>query len=168
MTARLSGKELAERRKARREKRERELKSQEKTKEKEQKQASERLQTLKEELEKLDILQSYNVTIYNKIDKLTKKAPKELVSDYSLNKINEHISSVKETLPDDIYLSKITIFEAAGDNPEYRDVIIALAEIGTSLNRCVKKIGEEKKKLEDTLNPNKYNLNIPSYSILNR
>ncbi|MCH7950959.1 MAG: hypothetical protein IH875_10875 [Candidatus Dadabacteria bacterium] len=129
MTPRLSGKELAEKRKEKRMEEEEKLAKAEKLK------TDKRLASIREQKEQLDLLETFHTPIYNEIDKLNKKASKEQLSDYTLNKINDHIEQVKSVLPDDPYISKINKFEPAGDNPEYRDVALALAEIGAGIKR---------------------------------
>ncbi len=139
----LTGKELAERRKRKKEEEIRRIEEEKERMEAEAFARQERLKIEQQQREQLDLLQTFHTQLYNEIDKLNKKAPKEQVSNYTLLKVNEHIARVKSFLPSDPYLSEIHLFEPAGDNPEYRDVSLALAQIGASLGRFRKKLSDE-------------------------
>lgn len=159
MSHRLSAEESAQKRKQKREEKKQRMDEERKRAEAQKHEKQERLKIIQEQQIQLELLETFHTPLYNEIDKLNKKAPKEQISDYTLTKINEHIEGVKALLPDDPYLSKIHPFEAAGDNPEYRDVALALAEIGASLKRFKKELSAEKKSLSDNIKP--FNLDYP-------
>lgn len=157
MTPRLSGQELALIRKQREaerqqqraeEERRRELQRAEEERERKQREAELRCQKEEEERtrqeqakrirqqqEAYGLLRTVQDALYTEIDKLNKKAPRERISDYAVRKINAHIDNVKAFLPGDPYLAEVVPFVPAGDNPEYRDVALVLAELGAALQR---------------------------------
>jgi hypothetical protein len=143
MSPRLTGKELAERRKQRQEEEKLHAEEEKRLLDAQEKEKQERLKVERQKREQHDLLKTFHTELYNEIDKLNRKVPTAPVSDYTLRKVNEHITKVKSFLPDDPYLSEIHPFESAGDNPEYRDVILALAEIGASLKRFGNKLSAE-------------------------
>lgn len=73
--------------------------------------------------------------LYTEIDKLTKKAPAEAVTDLALNQINDVIRDVKQLIRDDPYIQKLMEFVPAGDNPELRDALLVLGQVGQGLKR---------------------------------
>ncbi len=77
--------------------------------------------------------------LYVEIDKLTKKAPAEPVTDLALNHINDVVRDAKELLQDDPYIQKLVEFVPAGDNPELRDALIVIAQIRQGLKRPLPK-----------------------------
>ncbi len=77
--------------------------------------------------------------LYIEIDKLTKKAPAELVTDLALNQINDVIRDVKQLLQDDPYIQKLVEFIPAGDNPELRDALLVIGQIRQGLKRPLTK-----------------------------
>lgn len=147
MTPRLSGKELAEKRKLKQEENRKRMKKTKDAGELKKREQEKRLTWIKETKDQLDHINAFHISLYNEIDKLNKKAPKEQLSSYTLSKVNDHISHVKSLLPDDPYLSKIHQFEPAGDNPEYRDVAVALAELGAAITRFSQKLSVEERSL---------------------
>lgn len=156
MAPRLSGKELADKRRIKQEEKKRNMKKEElKTIEKEM-----RLIWIDDTKDKLDHINAFHTSLYIEIDKLNKKAPKEQISNFTLKKVNEHISNVKSLLPDDLYLSRIHQFEPAGDNPEYRDVAVALAEIGAAISQFKVKLLDEEKSLTKSNETSKWDFRL--------
>ena len=129
MSPRLTGKELAERRKQRQEEESRRIEEEKQRTEAEKQAKQERVRIVQQKREQLDLLKTFHTELYNEISKLNIKAPKEQVSDYTLRKVNEHITRIKSFLPDDPYLSEIHPFEPAGDNPEYREIVLVLRQM---------------------------------------
>lgn len=82
-----------------------------------------------------EILTTVADSLYDELDKLTKKAPKETVTDLALEKVNELIRDTKAFLNSDPYLKGIVLFEAAGDNPEYRDALLVVGQLRAALRR---------------------------------
>lgn len=77
--------------------------------------------------------------IYDEIDKLCKKAPNEPVTTLQLGIVNRLIEKIKRLFEADKILKEISIFVAAGDNPEYRDVLTVLRQLRQALNRFEQK-----------------------------
>jgi len=73
--------------------------------------------------------------IYDEIDKLCKKAPNEPVTTLQLGIVNRLIEKIKRLFDNDKILKEISTFIAAGDNPEYRDVLTVLRQLKQALNR---------------------------------
>lgn len=81
------------------------------------------------------MLESEAKGLYDEMDKLAKKTPVETVTDLQLKAINNLITKAKELLSNDIIIADVTIFVAAGDNPQYRDVVTVLRQVIQGLNR---------------------------------
>lgn len=81
------------------------------------------------------LLSSVSHGLYEEIDKLTKKAPAEPVTDLILSQVNDVIREVKELAADDPYVQRLNEFVAAGDNPEQRDVVVVLRQLRQGLAR---------------------------------
>jgi poly-D-alanine transfer protein DltD len=98
-----------------------------------------------EEIEKLrigmkvrpafDMLQSELTGLYDEMDKLAKKAPNEPITDLQLKILNSFIRKAKYLLSKDTIINEVEIFVAAGNNPEYRDVVTVLRQIRQGLER---------------------------------
>ncbi|MDX6577824.1 MAG: hypothetical protein QOE96_3777 [Blastocatellia bacterium] len=73
--------------------------------------------------------------LYDEMDKLAKKAPNEPVTTLQLKIINSFIKKAKQLLSGDIIIDEVEVFVAAGDNPEYRDVVTVLRQVRQGLDR---------------------------------
>jgi Rps23 Pro-64 3,4-dihydroxylase Tpa1-like proline 4-hydroxylase len=73
--------------------------------------------------------------LYLELDKIYRKAPEEQISDLTLINANNLIRDTKGIVQNDLYIDRIKEFIAAGDNPEYRDVIMVLRQLREGLNR---------------------------------
>ena len=82
----------------------------------------------------LGLLESVSLGLYEEVDKLSKKAPAEPVTDLVLAQLNDIIRETKQ-LTDDPYIQRITEFVPAGDNPEQRDAVVVLRQIRLGLER---------------------------------
>lgn len=87
--------------------------------------------------EKHSQLESYVKGVYDEIAKLSIKWPTQPVSNLTLEKANRAIRSARELLSDenDAYLDEINEIIPAGDNPEARDVVMALRQVQDALAR---------------------------------
>lgn len=83
----------------------------------------------------LQFFQSIESGLYLEIDKLTKKAPAEEVTDLLLKHVNDLICQTKVLLAHDDYMKGLVQFVPAGNNPQHRDVIIVLRQIHQALDR---------------------------------
>lgn len=81
------------------------------------------------------LLESVTEGLYIEIEKLTKKAPAEQVTELALEQINDVIKDTKELLGNDPYIEKLNVFIAAGDLPQLRDTLIVLRQIKQGLHR---------------------------------
>ncbi|MEM3094246.1 MAG: hypothetical protein QXX64_01280 [Nitrososphaera sp.] len=97
----------------------------------------------REAQERYETLASVAQSLYTELDKLAKKAPAEKLTDFSLKMVNGLIEDVKKFLYDDTYLKTVTIFEAAGDNPEYRDVMLVLGQVNAALSRYNARLSQQ-------------------------
>jgi hypothetical protein len=93
----------------------------------------------KDSKEKLVLLESVSVGLYEEVDKLSKKCPVDSVTDLVLNQMNDIIKETKE-LADDPYIQRLSEFVPAGDNPQQRDAVVVLRQIRQGLERHRKKI----------------------------
>lgn len=143
-----------------------------------------RLISLKEEFRKLKFHKSVVSGLYIEIDKLTKKAPAEEVTDLALKHVNDLIRQTKDLLKNDEYMKTLPEFVPAGNNPQHRDVIIVLRQIQLALDRLFTSLPPTIERAEDLItqaetvriatvfyvqgrtNPNKADIaaNIPSVS----
>ena len=73
--------------------------------------------------------------LYDEMDKLAKKVPNEPVTDLQLKILNSFISKAKYLLSGDTIIDEVEVFVAAGDNPEYRDVVTVLRQLRQGLER---------------------------------
>jgi len=87
--------------------------------------------------EKHTQLENYVSGIYDEIAKLSTKWPTQPVSTLALEKTNRAIRSARELLAGekDEYLDEINELISAGDNPEARDVVMALRQVKDALVR---------------------------------
>ncbi len=85
-------------------------------------------------------LHSFVAGLYGEMDKLSKKAPGAAVSDLALERVNRAINAAKALMDkEDEFISDLTVFVAAGSNPEVRDALLVLGEIRSGLERFRKK-----------------------------
>ena len=80
---------------------------------------------------------------YEEIDKLAKGKSLLEVTDRALEETNFIISDAKRIVGDDPYLRRTHEFVAAGNNPVYPDVVLALRAVIQSLDRYRAKKKEE-------------------------
>lgn len=99
----------------------------------------------------LDLLESVSKGLYDEIDKLSKKAPSERVTDILLEDINEVIKDTKDLVEGDRYIQRIKQFVAAGDNPEHRDAIVVMKNIRQGLDRFKTKLTPLIKQIDEHL-----------------
>lgn len=83
----------------------------------------------------LRLLESVSVGLYDEIDKLTKKAPAETVTELALGQLNDAIREARRLIVDDPFVQRLKEFVPAGDNPEHRDALIVLRQIRQGLER---------------------------------
>jgi len=100
-----------------------------------------RLQHCMQNQRQLTLLESVSLGLYTEIDKLSKKAPAEAVTDLALEQINDVIRETKQLIDSDPYIQRLNEFVAAGDNPQHRDAVIVLRQIRQGLERFSKDIG---------------------------
>lgn len=82
-----------------------------------------------------DLLESELTGVYDELDKLCKKAANEPVTQLQLSIVNNIIQQTKLLLRGDMVIDDIHMFVAAGDNPEYRDVVVVLRQLRQGLDR---------------------------------
>lgn len=83
----------------------------------------------------LKLLASVSLGLYDEIDKLSKKAPAEPVTDLVLTQMNEVIRETKELIADDPYVQRLQEFIPAGDNPQHRDAVVVMRQVRQGLER---------------------------------
>lgn len=92
----------------------------------------------------LPLLKSVCTGLYEELDKLCKKAPAETMTDLSLEQVNDIIKEAKELAKSDPFVQRLNVFIAAGDNPQYRDVVIILRQLLEGLNRSGNEFDSQK------------------------
>lgn len=93
------------------------------------------LQKNKELAKQLAVLDSVSLGLYEEIDKLSKKAPAEPVSELVVEQVNDLVRETKQLIVLDTYVQRLKEFVSAGDNPQHRDVVIVLRQIRQGLER---------------------------------
>lgn len=104
----------------------------------EEKRQAEEIKKLREGMKirpAFDMLASELSGLYEEIDKLAKKAPNEPATDLQLKILNNFIRKAKYLLSKDTIINEVEIFVAAGNNPEYRDVLVVLRQIRQGMER---------------------------------
>ena len=81
------------------------------------------------------VLDSVSQGLYDEMDKLSKKAPADTVTDRALRQVNDVIKESKDLLPDDGWIQRLNAFVPAGDNPQHRDVVLDLRQVRQGLER---------------------------------
>jgi len=89
--------------------------------------------------------------LYEELDKIYKKAPEEQISDLTVQNMNNLIKDTKEIIKGDPYIDRIKDFVPAGDNPEYRDVIMVLRQLRQGLDRLKRSCFPEHESLSDLI-----------------
>jgi hypothetical protein len=87
------------------------------------------------ETSELSALESVSVGLYEELDKFTKKAPAEPVTEFVLNQLNDIVRETKKMAVGDPHIQKLTEFVAAGDNPQQRDALVLLRQSRQGLER---------------------------------
>lgn len=83
----------------------------------------------------LKLLESVSLGLYDEIDKLSKKAPAEPVTDLVLTQMNEVIRETKELIADELYVQRLQEFIPAGDNPQHQDAVVVMRQVQQGLER---------------------------------
>lgn len=109
------------------------------------------LDQLRQQTSTLEYLKSVAVGLYEELDKLTKKAPAEQVTDLILRHVNDVIRQLKAFSHRDTYVHSLTEFVPAGDNPEQRDVLIVLRQVLQALGRHHATLNAQKAYANDLL-----------------
>lgn len=89
-------------------------------------------------------------TLYEEVDKLSRKWPDMPVSKLQLDKTNKAVRAVRDLFKDegDDFLEDVNELVAAGDPIESRDVVLTLSELRSALNRLPHRYQEEWRRLE--------------------
>jgi hypothetical protein len=85
--------------------------------------------------QKVNLLQSVSLGLYDEMDKMAKKAGADQVTDLALEQVNEFIRDARALMAEDVYVQRQKEFVAAGDNPQYRDVVVVMRQLRQGLER---------------------------------
>jgi hypothetical protein len=140
---RLTPQQLHEARKRRQEERLQEEQRRQEERQQREREDAEKMARDRQRKQQYDVLRSSVDALYVEMDKLTKKAPKEQISSMNLQMMNELVVDTRKLIPDDAQLQRVTPFEAAGDNPEYRDALLIISQVQAALERFRKKHSRE-------------------------
>ena len=88
---------------------------------------------------------------YEEIDKLAKGRAMLEVTQLVLEESNQIIRDAKAIVTGDSYLSRVKEFVAAGNNPVYPDVLVALRTVRQSLDRAKLQFSEREKAVKKVL-----------------
>lgn len=86
----------------------------------------------------ISIMDSVSLGLYEEVDKLSKKAPADMITDLALEQVNDVIRDTKQLLEGDAYIQRQKEFVPAGDNPQHRDIVVVLRQIRQGLDRYQK------------------------------
>jgi hypothetical protein len=106
---------------------------------------------LREKKQKLDLLQSVSLGLYDELDKLAKKAGADQVTDLALEQVNDFIRDAKVLLSEDPYVQRQKEFIPAGDNPQHRDVVVVMRQLRQGLERFAQKTDSMRNQARDLL-----------------
>ncbi len=73
--------------------------------------------------------------LYEEANKLSKKGPATRISDLELSSVNNIIGIVSKFLKGDPFIDRLAEFVPAGENPEYREVVLILRQLIQGMNR---------------------------------
>jgi hypothetical protein len=110
-----------------------------------------KLESLQQSTERLQLLESVSLGLYDELDKLAKKAGADEVTDLVLEQVNDVIREVKELIQEDPYVQRYREFVPAGNNPQHRDVVVVLRQIRQALNRFASSLEPKRKGLKTLL-----------------
>jgi hypothetical protein len=102
-----------------------------------------KLGDLHQKKQKLDLLQSVSLGLYDELDKLSKKSGADQVTDLALGQVNDFISDAKRLMPEDVYVQRCKEFVPTGDNPENRDTVVVMRQMRQGLERVLPKNSAE-------------------------
>lgn len=111
-----------------------------------------KLQDCQADQRRQGLLESVSLGMYEEVDKLTKKAPAEPVTELVLEQVNDVIRETKQLAQEDPYIQKLTEFVPAGDFPELRDVLFVLRQIRQGLERSGQSFDQKEKNMTARLN----------------
>ena len=100
------------------------------------------LSTYKAQRDKHKLLLSVASGLYEEVDKVSKKAPADFVTNLVYEEVNQVVKESKELARDDAYMQRLKQFVAAGENPPYRDVVVALKLLLQGLERFREQINK--------------------------
>src|SRR5215218_8856613 len=123
----------------------------------------ERLQTIVAKLEELERmtqdrqrnredLASHLEGFYEEIDKLAKGKAMLEVTTRVLDDANHVIRDAKAIVSGDTYLDRLKEFVAAGNNPVYPDVVVAMRTARQALDRAAGRLDEELEGIQERIN----------------
>lgn len=99
----------------------------------------------------LELVESVTNSLYDELDKLSKKSPSHQLSDLALSQVNRALKDVKELLKGDRYVDEITEFVPAGDNPEHRDAVLILGQAKAGIKRGKPSLEKREKAIRDLI-----------------
>ena len=94
-----------------------------------------KVEDLLQKKRKVDLLQSVSLGLYDEMDKMAKKSGADQVTDLALEQVNEFIKDAKGLMAEDAYVQRQKEFVPAGDNPQYRDVVVVMRQLRQGLDR---------------------------------
>ena len=94
-----------------------------------------KLDDLRQKKQKVDLLQSVSLGLYDEMDKLAKKAGADEVTDLALEQANDFIRDARTLMAEDPYVQRCKEFVPAGNNPQHRDVVVVMRQLRQGLER---------------------------------
>lgn len=110
-----------------------------------------RLQSRREQRTQLNLLDSVSLGLYEEVDKLSKKAPAEPITDLVLEQVNDVVRETKQLAGEDTYVQRLNEFVPAGDNPQHRDAVVILRQIRQGLDRFKQNLDSSSRLLNSRL-----------------
>lgn len=89
----------------------------------------------REFFEEANLIASALDALYEEFDKLSKKSPRERLTELALENVNAAIVDAKSLLVGDRYADRVKEFIAAGETPPYSDVVLVLGTLRSAVAR---------------------------------
>lgn len=112
---------------------------------------NERLTPINSKRRQLARLQSVSLGLYEELDKLSKKAPAEKLTELALEQVNEVIRETRELIQEDPYIQRLHEFVPAGDNPENRDAVLVLRQARQGQERYASDLALESERIDQRI-----------------
>ena len=110
-----------------------------------------KVKELSDQNRRLALLESVSGGLYDELDKLAKKAAADEITDLAVEQVNDVLRETKELIANDSYIQRYKEFVPAGNNPQYRDVVMMLRQLWQGLTRFSDELSNERTRVAQLL-----------------